>query len=175
MILIIGLLIVMAMTKRNGLRESEAPTGEELVVLVWLVGFCYGELYDIYRNGIKKYFINGWNLVDILMDFFMIITYIVWFFLLGFKKGGRIGKNLHYERWRNTLHIADGTFCIAIVFSFFRLLYLCQGRFIDRQSVNVDLSNWFSGKIRIKSPSIKRPTTVRYFLIVLTLFTNAGP
>ena len=44
---------------------SQAPSGIEIAVFVWLLGFCFAEFKQLYKNGIKRYFSSGWNYVDI--------------------------------------------------------------------------------------------------------------
>ena len=46
---------------------SESPSGIEIAVFIWLLGFCFAECKQLYRNGIRRYFSSGWNYVDIGM------------------------------------------------------------------------------------------------------------
>ena len=132
----IVLLIFHGAIQRDGIRERHNPTGLDIVVFVWLIGFCFGEVKQLYKNGVKDYFSSGWNWVDVGMNFFMLFTYVTWIVMYvlmreGEVPRGRPGKTPERfaisAKTRDTvLQFADGSFCAAVILSFFRLLYLCQ-------------------------------------------------
>lgn len=70
------------------------------------------------ESGVKEYFASGWNWVDIGMDTLMMYAFITWGVLSyhGNDEPGHV----------TSMHVADGAFTVAIIFSFFRILYLCQ-------------------------------------------------
>ena len=74
----------------------------------------------MYKSGVRKYFSSGWNWVDIGMDSLILVSFISWF-VLAFEQQ-------HKDNKTHTvlLHVADGSFTLAIILSFFRVIYLCQ-------------------------------------------------
>ena len=109
--------------KESSIRTSKTPTGVEFAVLIWTIGFCFAEYQQICSSGLKRYFANGWNWVDVIMDFLMIFTFVIWIVLWGLRNTKPPIDRSSYE---TMMYIADGTFAVAIVLCFFRLLYLCQ-------------------------------------------------
>ena len=71
-------------------------------------------------SGVKKYFSSGWNFIDISMMTLMLISYLTWITLYA----------LHHNRkeptYKDAYELVDGLFSLAMILSFFRLVYLMQ-------------------------------------------------
>lgn len=68
------------------------------------------------KNGFADYFSSGWNLIDVAMYILMVASYITWITL--YVATSPIEKEIR--------EFADGIFSLAIILSFFRVVYLCQ-------------------------------------------------
>ena len=75
--------------------------------------------FQLKQHGLSGYLQSGWNWVDLAMDTLFISAYFIWFFMFVYSLDDQPLKDL-------LLHLADGCFCLAVVFSFFRAIYLCQ-------------------------------------------------
>ena len=82
------------------------------------------------ESGAKMYFTSGWNWVDIGMDTLMMYAFVTWGILSyqGYQQQqqGNQGNPQQQQSHVTCMHMADGAFTVAIIFSFFRILYLCQ-------------------------------------------------
>lgn len=45
-------------------QRGNGPTGLELIVVLYVLGFIWEEILEIYTVGIKKYLRNMWNFID---------------------------------------------------------------------------------------------------------------
>ena len=85
---------------------------------------------EVMESGAKMYFTSGWNWVDIGMDTLMMYAFITWGVLSyqGYQQQQQQGNlgNPQQQSHVTSMHMADGAFTVAIIFSFFRILYLCQ-------------------------------------------------
>lgn len=115
----LALLIVLGSTDRDGVRIGQPPTALEIVVLIWIIGFCYGECKQVYKRGVKEYLSSGWNWVDIGMDSLLLVSFVVWFVLTYHPMENRVVHEY-------VVQVADGAFTVGIILSFFRIIYLCQ-------------------------------------------------
>ena len=117
---LLALLAITATMPKAGLRAGYTPTVVEAVLFIWIVGLFVQEFLQLLSEGQREYFSSGWNWIDISMIFLMLISYVLWgalyFVNPGQKKDGY--SNLH--------SLADGSFALGIVLSFFRMVYLCQ-------------------------------------------------
>ncbi|XP_042886477.1 transient-receptor-potential-like protein [Penaeus japonicus] len=59
-----------AMRKQRG----NLPTPTECLVVLWVFGFIWEEIKEIYRHGLRKYLRNMWNILDIMRDSLYICT-----------------------------------------------------------------------------------------------------
>ena len=71
-------------------------------------------------EGQREYFSSGWNWIDISMIFLMLCSYFMWGILYFMNPHHRNGDYQFF------ISFADGFFALAIVLSFFRMVYLCQ-------------------------------------------------
>ena len=75
---------------------------------------------QLMSEGQKEYFSSGWNWIDISMIFLMLCSYFMWGVMYFINP-------LHKKKqFQFFISFADGFFAVAIVLSFFRMVYLCQ-------------------------------------------------
>lgn len=110
---------ILGSTDRNGIRTGQAPTGLEIVVFIWIIGFVFAETIQLIKGGFKDYFNSGWNWVDFGMNSFMMFSAVTWIVLY-------FHKPISEEVYDTVMHVVDGAFTLGIILSFFRIMYLCQ-------------------------------------------------
>ncbi|WAQ97758.1 TRPL-like protein, partial [Mya arenaria] len=105
------------------------PTEFEWLIFIWITGFIWSECKQLWEEGLKAYIRQWWN----WLDFIMLSLYLTAFtlrFLAYFQiESGRYGprelERVNWPLYDPTL-VSEGLFAVANVFSFARIIFLCQ-------------------------------------------------
>lgn len=55
-------------------QRGNGPSNLELLVALYVFGFLWEEMQEIYREGVKKYLRNMWNFIDFSRNFLYIMV-----------------------------------------------------------------------------------------------------
>ena len=75
---------------------------------------------QLLESGLTKYFSSGWNFIDISMMTLMLTSYITWTILYILQVDPKV------QIYRDAYELVDGLFALAMILSFFRLVYLMK-------------------------------------------------
>lgn len=76
--------------------------------------------FQLIYQGKQEYFGIGWNWIDISMITLMLCSYFMWT-IMYFRNPSHKDESFKFF-----VSFADGFYALAIVLSFFRMVYLCQ-------------------------------------------------
>ncbi|CAB3237140.1 unnamed protein product [Arctia plantaginis] len=114
---------------KSGQKRGPPNTGAEGPLILYVCGYTWSAIRMCLMQGPYRYFTKMWNWAEIIMLSLFGLTFIFWA-----SSAVDIAVNteepLYTERkyWNQydpTL-VAEGTFCLATIFAFFRLMFLCQ-------------------------------------------------
>ncbi|XP_057296724.1 short transient receptor potential channel 4-like isoform X2 [Hydractinia symbiolongicarpus] len=114
------LLAVIATSEKAGIRTGETPTPIEATLFVWTISLLVHEFKQLIYQGKQEYFSIGWNWIDISMITLMLCSYFMWT-IMYFRNPSHKDESFKFF-----VSFADGFYALAIVLSFFRMVYLCQ-------------------------------------------------
>ncbi|XP_067017231.1 short transient receptor potential channel 4-like [Acropora muricata] len=101
---------------------GRTPTGLEWidwVILAFVVGLLIQEFLAAIREGFFVYFSKWWNVVDAVIIFLFVVSFVVWL-----SAYAHFGKKWRPEK--NAFIFADLFFSSAIIISFFHLTHIFQ-------------------------------------------------
>ncbi|CAH1777259.1 unnamed protein product [Owenia fusiformis] len=99
----------------------------EWLVILYVVGFLWAKVKQIYNEGPRVFFREKWNWYDLLMITVFLLTFLFWtisFFEVAKHGGADIPRR--YWKWNDPLLIAEGLYSFATVMAFGRILYIFQ-------------------------------------------------
>ncbi|ROT77963.1 putative TRPL channel protein [Penaeus vannamei] len=115
-----------AMRKQRG----NLPTPTECLVVLWVFGFIWEEIKEIYRHGLRKYLRNMWNILDIMRDSLYICTLFLRI-LAYIQQWQEIVRNpnvayIPREEWNSfdPQLISEGLFAAANILSALKLVHI---------------------------------------------------
>ncbi|XP_063590170.1 transient receptor potential-gamma protein-like [Penaeus indicus] len=115
-----------AMRKQRG----NLPTPTECLVVLWVFGFIWEEIKEIYRHGLRKYLRNMWNILDIMRDTLYICTLFLRI-LAYIQQWQEIVRNpnvayIPREEWNSfdPQLISEGLFAAANILSALKLVHI---------------------------------------------------
>ncbi|XP_018319395.1 short transient receptor potential channel 5-like [Agrilus planipennis] len=112
---------------KNTQKRGPPFSGLEPVILIYVIGYSYSCIRMCAVRGPKRFFKSLWGWYDVICNFFFILTFTFW--LVAYVDVINNGDaNLERKFWNSldpTL-IAEGTFAIATIMAWCKLLYLCR-------------------------------------------------
>ncbi|XP_026725922.1 short transient receptor potential channel 4-like [Trichoplusia ni] len=108
-------------------KRGPPNTGAEAPIILYVCGYTWSALRMIVMQGPHRYFSKMWNWAEIIMLTMFGLTFVFWV-AAAIDIAIRDQEDLDRKYWRQydpTL-LAEGTFCLATIFAFFRLMFLCQ-------------------------------------------------
>lgn len=63
-----------ALLERKKRQRGNGPTSLELLVVVYVFGFIWEEIQEIYTLGIRQYLRNMWNFIDFTRNFLYVLV-----------------------------------------------------------------------------------------------------
>ncbi|KAH8336809.1 hypothetical protein KR059_003944, partial [Drosophila kikkawai] len=111
-------------------QRGQAPTKLELVVVLYVIGFMWEEVQEIFAVGMKSYLRNMWNFIDFLRNTLYVSVMCLRAFAY-IQQATEIARDpqmayIPREKWHDfdPQLIAEGLFAAANVFSALKLVHL---------------------------------------------------
>ncbi|CAD7088934.1 unnamed protein product [Hermetia illucens] len=119
-----------ALLERKKRQRGNGPTSLELLVVVYVFGFIWEEIQEIYTLGIRQYLRNMWNFIDFTRNFLYVLVGCLRIFAY-IQQTNEIAQNaatayIRREEWNDfdPQLIAEGLFAAANIFSALKLVHL---------------------------------------------------
>ncbi|XP_063545793.1 short transient receptor potential channel 4-like, partial [Cydia strobilella] len=122
------LALVFYISNQDKAKQKRGPpnTGAETTLMLFVLGYAWSALRKCVVQGARRYFSYAWNIFDLTMLLLFALTFAFWVA----AKYETVKENEELERKYWNQHdptlLAEGTFCLATIFAFFRLLSFCQ-------------------------------------------------
>lgn len=112
---------------KTGQKRLPPSSGLEAVIVVYVAGNIWNIIRMCLIQGPKRYFMFLWNWHSVISSIFFILTFVFWLasYLDG-KNNDQIDLERKYWHHLDPLLIAEGTFAVATIMSFFRLMFFCR-------------------------------------------------
>ncbi|XP_075990902.1 short transient receptor potential channel 4-like [Anticarsia gemmatalis] len=112
---------------KSGQKRGPPNTGAEGPLILYVCGYTWSAIRMCLMQGPRRYFTKLWNWAEIIMLSLFGLTFVFWVDA-ACDIAANDDENLERKYWNQhdpTL-LAEGTFCLATIFAFFRLMFLCQ-------------------------------------------------
>ncbi|XP_048006212.1 short transient receptor potential channel 4-like [Leguminivora glycinivorella] len=122
------LALVFYISNQDKAKQKRGPpnTGAETPLMLFVLGHAWSALRKCVVQGPRRYFSYAWNIFDLTMLLLFGLTFAFWLA----AKYETLNEHEELERKYWNQHdptlLAEGTFCLATIFAFFRLLSFCQ-------------------------------------------------
>lgn len=147
-------------------QRGNGPSGLEIIIVIYILGFVFEEIQEIYSQTIRNYLRNMWNLIDFVRNLLYLLV-IMLRIIAYIQQHREIKLNpetafIPREDWDafDPQLIAEGLFAAANVFSALRLVYMF--------SINPDL-----GPLQISLDRMILDIVKFFFFYMLFLFAFA--
>ncbi|XP_073942520.1 short transient receptor potential channel 4-like isoform X2 [Choristoneura fumiferana] len=123
------LALVFYISNQDKTRQKRGPpnTGAEAPVILYVCGYVWSAVRMCVTQGPRRYFSESWNIFDVTMLMLFGVTFALW---VAAARDVAINDEEEMERkyWDqyNPTLLAEGTFCLATILAYFRLMLLCQ-------------------------------------------------
>lgn len=128
----IFLLLIFLESNMEKTHQKRLPpnSGLEPVILVFVVGNCWGIIRMCLIQGPRRYFKALWNWHSVFSNIFFILTFVFWLAsYLDAMNNDQVDLERKYWHHLDPVLIAEGTFATATIMTFFRLLFFCRLNF----------------------------------------------
>jgi len=117
-----------AIHKKRIEARGALPGFVELLVIIYVMGFIWGEIKCLWADGLEEYVSDLWNIVDYIINFFFfnwILLRTTAFYLTQREIAAGINPYMKKELWDpfDPMLVAEGMFGAANVFSFLKLVH----------------------------------------------------
>ncbi|XP_045470630.1 short transient receptor potential channel 4-like isoform X1 [Harmonia axyridis] len=149
-------------SKENQKRKPP-NSGLEPVICVFVAGYTWNCFRMCLIQGPSRYFRALWNWHAVLTNMFFILTFLFWIASYwDAKKNDQVDLERKYWNQLDPVLISEGTFAVATVMAYFRLMFFCR-------------LNYYMGPVQISlgkmCADIAKYLTI--FIIILISFTCA--
>lgn len=126
---VVFLVVIFLESNMDKTEQKRAPpnSGLEPVIILFVVGYVWGYLRICAIKGPARHFGVLWSWHDLIMYVLFILTFLFWLAsYLDVRKNDQVDLERKYWHQLDPVLIAEGTFAVATIMAFFRLLYLCR-------------------------------------------------
>ncbi|XP_053601488.1 short transient receptor potential channel 5-like isoform X2 [Plodia interpunctella] len=107
-------------------KRGPPNTGAEGPVVLYVLGYIWSAVRMCFMQGPRRYFSEMWNWAEIIMLLLFVLSFGFWISAaLAVANEFQYLERKYWQQHDPTL-LAEGTFCLATIFAYFRLMFLCQ-------------------------------------------------
>ncbi|KAJ8734114.1 hypothetical protein PYW07_014665 [Mythimna separata] len=123
------LALVFFISNQDKFSQKRGPpnTGAEAPLILYVCGYSWSALRMCLMQGPHRYFSKMWNWTEIIMLMLFGFTFVFWILAaIDVAINDEEFSERKYWSQHDPTLLAEGTFCLATIFAFFRLMFLCQ-------------------------------------------------
>ncbi|XP_066148800.1 short transient receptor potential channel 5-like [Euwallacea fornicatus] len=150
---LIFLLIIFLESNLDKTKQRRRPpnSGLEYVIIAFVTGNIWTSCRMLLLIGPRNYFRKLWNWHAVINNMLFIITFLFWF--ASYRdaiKNDQVDLERKYWHHLDPLLIAEGTFAIAVIMAFLKLLFFCKLNYylgplqISLGKMCVDMAKYFT-------------------------------
>lgn len=126
-IIFLVLIFLQSDLDKTGQKREPPNSGYEFVIIAFVVGYVWNTVRLLAMLGPKRFFKNMWRWNDVIMLTLFVLTFVFWLLSwIDAKQNDQVDLERKYWHHLDPVLISEGTFAIAVILAFFRLLYLCR-------------------------------------------------
>ncbi|KAF2897538.1 hypothetical protein ILUMI_08636 [Ignelater luminosus] len=160
---ILFLIIIFLESDMDKAEQKRRPpsSGLEPVIVLYVIGNIWSCCRLCAIEGPRRYFRKMWSWHSLIMYFLFVCTFLFWIVsVMDVKHNDQLDLERKYWHHLDPVLLAEGTFAIATIMAYFRLLFLCR-------------LNYYLGPLQISlgkmSADIAKYMTI--FVIIIFAFT----
>ncbi|XP_077983684.1 short transient receptor potential channel 4-like [Glandiceps talaboti] len=123
-------LLVLASQQMESFKERKnirapPPTQVEIVIIIYIAGYIWAEIKQLWDKGVHEYIKDWWNLLDFIINSMYIATIglrVTAYVQVSISSKYNLARSL-WHAWDPTL-VAEAVFAVANIFSSLRMFYL---------------------------------------------------
>ncbi|RVE54343.1 hypothetical protein evm_000828 [Chilo suppressalis] len=125
-IVFLGLVFHISNRDKTEQRRGPPDTGAEGPLILYVCGYTWSAIRMCVMQGPRRYFTAMWNWAELIMLALFGISFVLW--VAAAFEVANSGDDLERKYWdqHDPTLLAEGTFCLATIFAYFRLMFLCQ-------------------------------------------------
>lgn len=121
------LIFLQSNVDKTGQKRAPPDSGLEPIIMVFVAGYVWGYIRVCAIKGPARHFRVLWSWNDLIMYVLFLLTFLFWVAsYLDTKQNDQIDLERKYWHQLDPVLISEGTFAVATILAFFRLLYLCR-------------------------------------------------
>ncbi|XP_013195311.2 short transient receptor potential channel 4 [Amyelois transitella] len=107
-------------------KRGPPNTGAEGPVILYVCGYIWSAARMCLMQGPRRYLAEMWNWAEIIMLLLFVLSFGFWISAAMDVTSANEYLERRYWNQHDPTLLAEGTFCLATIFAYFRLMYLCQ-------------------------------------------------
>ncbi|KAG6447601.1 hypothetical protein O3G_MSEX005070 [Manduca sexta] len=112
---------------KSGQKRGPPSTGAEGPLILFVCGYTWSAIRMCYIQGSRRYFTVIWHWAEAIMLILFGLTFAFWIIsAVDIAENDEEDLDRKYWNQYDPTLLAEGTFCLATIFAYFRLMFLCQ-------------------------------------------------
>lgn len=112
---------------KTGQKRAPPESGLEPIIMIFVLGYIWGYFRICAIRGPARHFRGLWSWHDLIMYILFLLTFLFWAAsYMDVKNNDQMDLERKYWHQLDPILISEGTFAIATIMAFFRLMYLCR-------------------------------------------------
>ncbi|XP_060517765.1 short transient receptor potential channel 4-like [Cylas formicarius] len=108
-------------------KRKPPNSGLEPVIMVFVAGNIWSNIRMLAFIGPKRYFRKMWNWHALISNSLFVLTFLFWLAsYLDAVNNGQVDLERKYWHHLDPLLVAEGTFAVATIMTFFKLIFFCR-------------------------------------------------
>ncbi|RZC42137.1 short transient receptor potential channel 4, partial [Asbolus verrucosus] len=121
------LIFIESNMEKTNQKRLPPNSGLEPVIIVFVVGNVWGVIRMCLIQGPRRYFRYLWNWHAVVSNTFFILTFVFWLAsYLDAMSNDQVDLERKYWHHLDPLLIAEGTFAVATIMTFIKLMFFCR-------------------------------------------------
>lgn len=121
------LIFIQSNMDKTNQKRGPPDSGLEPVIILFVCGYIWNYIRICVIKGPGRHFRGLWSWNDLVMYVMYLLTFLFWVAsYLDVEKNDQVDLERKYWNQLDPVLISEGTFAVATILSFFRLLYLCR-------------------------------------------------
>ncbi len=102
--------------------RGKLPTICEWVIIIYVLGFIWQEITELWNFGIDEYIHDLWNIIDFLINCFF-VSWVLFKFISYASVENLVLPRDKWDSW-DPIIISEGMFCAAMILSFLNMVHI---------------------------------------------------
>ncbi|XP_044267213.1 short transient receptor potential channel 4-like isoform X1 [Tribolium madens] len=126
---LVFLVLIFLESNQSKEKQKRLPpnSGLEPVIIIFVVGNCWSVVRMCLIQGPRRYFTYLWNWHAVISNTLFILTFVFWLAsYVDAVNNDQVDLERKYWHHLDPVLIAEGTFAVAVVMTYFKLMFYCR-------------------------------------------------